>query len=373
MAETTHKPRYLQIAEGIAGQIQSGQLQIDDKLPSEKELCETWQVSTITVRRSLLELAKQKLIVTKQGVGSFVAQQQKSRRADAQSNQLLGVVIPATADYHNGRVLGAIERLAREMGYSLVVKQSANQPKKETESIEMLLDRDVAGILLSPVSGDSSQTLVSCAKLMAEKMPFVLIDRYLPMLQTPYVIADNQKGGYEVTSHLIKAGHQNIAYLRGVASSASDDRQAGYEKALAQSNLESRIVAVGNADYDMQYAIDKIDAFLNQSGGQYTALFAENDHFARAAYDACRQKGIDIPADIAIAGFDDAPYASLLMPSLTTVFQPDVSIAEAAIRMVVQLIKGIDVQERMAVIAPELIVRESTVMQKNGKKIVGAL
>ena len=308
MAGTTQKPRYAQIAEAIAVQIRNGQLPVNAKLASERELCEAWEASQITVRRSLSELANQGLIVTRHGVGSFVAGPSAAAPAGGAGGggQFLGVVIPSVADYHNARVLGALERASRQLGYSLIVKQSGNVPEEETEAIQSLLERKVLGLLISPVTGDFSETLVSGAKLLAGKVPFVFFDRYLPMLKTPSVIVDNRLGGYEVVRHLIEQGHQRIGYLRGVYSSAAEDREKGYREALAEAGLPEKVVVVGNLQYDMEFARASVGEFLDDAAGQVTAVFTENDGFARAVYDVCRDRDLRIPEDLAVAGFDVA-------------------------------------------------------------------
>ncbi len=359
MTASPNPPKYRQIAEAIASQIRSGQLPAHVGLSSERELCETWQTSPITVRRSLLELVKEGLIIKRHGVGSFVAPT-PAKKPSSKTDRLLGVVIPSAADYHNGRVLAALERASRRHGYSLVVKQSGNTPKGESESIRLLVERNVSGILISPVTGDSSETLVSCANLLASKVPFVLFDRYLPMLTTPYVIVDNVQGGYAVTRHMIDIGHKRITYLRGVASSSADDREKGYRKALEEAGLPANIYIVGDVNYDMDVARARVAQFLTRERSKASAVFAENDGFARAVYDVCRQRGLSIPGDLAVAGFDDAPYASLLMPSLTTVLQSDVDIAHRAMELLSHLINGVDSGTTQIVLAPELRAREST-------------
>jgi DNA-binding LacI/PurR family transcriptional regulator len=361
VTDLNKKPRYLQIAQAISEQIRSGQLRPGDKLPAERELCDTWQASLITIRRSLLELVKAGELITRQGVGSFVASTPGIESSNTDTRGLLGVLIPAASDYHNARVLSALEQSARQMGYSLIIKQSGNTPEGEAEAMTLLAERNVMGVLIAPIAGDTSQTLLSCAKLLTCNIPFVLMDRYLPLLNVPYVAVDNVKGGYEVTRHLIDAGHKKIAYLRGVPSSSADDREKGYRQALEESGLRPIVAVVGNQQYEMSYAQQEFEACLDRMPGQFTAVFAENDGFARAVYDVCRMRGLRIPADLAVAGFDDAPYSSLLMPSLTTVSQPYVQIAHRAIKLLIQLIQGQKSDAHDPVIlSPELIVREST-------------
>jgi DNA-binding LacI/PurR family transcriptional regulator len=354
------KPRYQQIAHAIHEQVRAGILKAGDKLPSERELCDTWQASLITVRRSLLELAKAGVVVTRQGVGSFVASATPAESSTNDSHGLLGVVIPAASDYHNGRVLSALEQSARRLGYSLIIKQSGNTPQGEAESMSLLAERNVMGVLIAPIAGDTSQTVLSCAKLLTSKIPFVLMDRYLPLLNVPYVTIDNVRGGYEVTRHLVEAGHRKIAYLRGIASSSADDREKGYRQALVEAGLEPHIEVVGNQQYEMACARERFASFLDRSQGDVTAVFAENDGFARAVYDVCRERGLRIPEDLAVAGFDDAPYSALLMPSLTTVVQPYVQIAHRAMTLLIELIHGKTPATTQVILPPGLVVREST-------------
>lgn len=359
-AKFLKKPRYLEISDALEEKIQKGELVVGFKLPSEKELCDQWQVSSITVRRSLSELAKKGLIVTRQGLGTFVV---KNSHVDkgAVSSHLLGLVIPSTSDYHNGRIVESIERTARGFGYSLVIKYSFNDPQEETRSIQMLLDRKVMGLLISPVTGDSSETLVSCAKLTASKTPFVLLDRYLPILTTYYVTTDNIKGGYDVARHLIELGHRRIACLRNMPNTSGDEREEGYRKAMEEAGISiDETLILRRLGYESELVKAAVSDFMDQKQGKFTAIFAENDGLARIVYDVFRERNIRIPDDVAVVGFDDAPYAKLLMPSMTTVFQPDREIAEKAVNILQNLILGVKVDETRIVLTPKLIIRDST-------------
>jgi DNA-binding LacI/PurR family transcriptional regulator len=258
-------------------------------------------------------------------------------------------------------MVDGIERTARELGYSVLIKHSRNIPAEETECINLLLERRVMGLLISPVTGDYSETLVSCAKLMAGKVPFVLIDRFLPVLKTPYVTTDNERGGYEVTKHLIELGHRKIGFLKNLPCSSSDGREQGYRRALGEAGIpidSHRIVS--DIDYSEEACCRGVCQLFEQTGGDFTAIFAENDGMARAVYEVVRNKGLRIPNDIAVAGFDDAPFARLLIPGLTTVFQPDTEIAVQAVRLLQTLIQGQPVENTQITFQPKLIIRGST-------------
>ncbi|MBN1437234.1 MAG: GntR family transcriptional regulator [Sedimentisphaerales bacterium] len=365
MSRFSRKPRYVEIMESIAEGIERGALPPGSKLPSERELCEQWGVSSITVRRAIQELVQKGLLVPRQGAGVFVMPpptENKGLKGD-----VIGLVIPNSTGYHNGHLVQEIEIAARKRGYSVLIKHSSNDSEQERECVNLMVERNVAGMLIAPTTGDMRDLVITYAELLAKRVPFVFVDRYVPILDVPYVVADNEASGYAATKHLIEQGHQRIAYLGPLWSSASAARLDGYKKAINEAGLElePKIIVTG-IDFDEESLTRGVEKLLSQGDGLFTAVFADTDELARTTYRVLQHNGIVIPDDIALVGHDDAPYASVLTPSLTTVRLPYVEMAEAGVGLLVDsLLANRELQERKIILKSELIVRESSVRNSN--------
>jgi len=353
------RPLYRMVARELEARIRQGVWQVGTKLPPEKELSEVWQTSSVTIRRALSELADKGLIKKRQGAGSFVASKQPIRRID--SDKLLGFVIPNSTGYRNGQLVQTIETAARQSGYSLIIQHSHNKPEEETTCVKMLLSRGVAGILISPTTGRESETLNTCADLIMNNIPFVLVDRYLPVLNCNYVTTDNESGAYEATKHLIDLGRRRIAYIGDLPSSAAEARERGYRRALeeAGAGVDPKLIIALERDDD-QGVILAMEKLLEQSGGNFTAVFTSNDGIAQIVYRIMGMRGIRIPDDVAVVGYDDAPFAAFMHPALTTVRQSAGEVALAAVKLLVESIQGSNSQFKQIILGQELIVREST-------------
>jgi len=290
----------------------------------------------ITVRRSLAELVNKGLIKKRHGEGSFVANCRPVQHAHAE--KLLGFVIPSSSGYHNGDMVEAVETTVRGLGFSLIVKHSQNDPKQETACVQMLLQRGVSGLIIAPVTGEAAdrETLLTCARLIADDVPFVMVDRYLPVLNCNYVTTDNRAGAYNATRHLIELGHRRIAMIRSLPCSSVDARVAGYLQALEEAGLEADARLALRVENEEASIREGIERLLFQTDGDFTALFCSNDGIAQVVYSVFRERGIRMPDDVAVVGYDDAPFAAFLNPPLTTVRQPTRQVGEAAARLLVE-------------------------------------
>jgi len=231
---------------------------------------------------------------------------------------------------------GAMAR-CREEHFQLIMHHCTVRGDELAKDIGGFADQThVDGLVLTPPLSSSKELIHA---LDARKLPFVRIAPNRVKHDSPYVDVDDLAAAQEMTEYLIGIGHRRIGFVVGNPDHyASGRRLEGYKAALHRHGIPFR------ADYVKQgYFV--FDSGL-QSGAELlsmpdrpTAIFASNDDMAAGVLLAAHQRGLRVPADLSVAGFDDAPVSRFVSPTLTTVFQPAYELAYAATDMLLQLLK----------------------------------
>ncbi len=281
---------------------------------------------------------------------SAVARSLVMRRTHA-----IGVVVTSIADPFNGEVVAGIEELANQHGYSVILANSQADPDREIQVVSSFQERRVDGILVA-----SSRVGALYAPLLADlKIAIVLINNQHPGEFVYSVAIDNVRGAYDATNHLIDLGHKRIGYVGDRFGLQSDvERWVGYEKAMKQADLIVRAELIARGDGKPEGAALAARQLLSLKD-RPTAIFCYNDMSALGVLQEADARGLIIPADLSVAGFDDIFFASLLKPPLTTVRQPKKEIGRRSMELLLALLKG-EEAEKTVVIRGELVVRGST-------------
>ncbi len=277
-----------------------------------------------------------------------------------QSTKTIGVVISDISNPFFARVVKGIENTARQRKYNIILCESTEQDrlKVEKESIETLLKKRVAGLLLTPVH----EEVVDILARKGREIPFVLMSRHFIKTPTNYVVSDDILGSYLATKHLIEKGHRKILYLNG-SSRLSDarDRLTGYKKALLEKGIsfdESLVKTVSGINMEEAYKVVKR---ILAKKADFTAIFCFCDYLAMGAMRAIHEAGWRIPEDIAVVGYDDVEVASILEPPLTTVSTPKYQLGEKAVEILLDHLLGKKHKTlQQVVVKPKLMVRKST-------------
>lgn len=274
----------------------------------------------------------------------------------------VGVVVTTIADPFIAEVVQGIEATAHDHGYTVVLCNSGAEPEREIAAVEMLGSKRVDGVIVT----SSRVGALYLEHLERIGVPIVLINNHNEQSgrYTFTVTVDNQHGGCLATDHLIQLGHQRIAYVTAPADHSSDlDRMAGYRQALVDSGIEPDpdLIVPGNGRADGgERALETLMALDVLPG----AVFCYNDMTAIGLINAARGAGLAVPSDIAVAGFDDIPFATYCCPPLTTIAQPKGEMGQLAMKMALSLmtIEEGDEREELSniVVQGKLIVRAST-------------
>jgi len=290
-----------------------------------------------------------------------LAQSLQTRRSHT-----LGLVVTSIADPFFTDVMKGVEEVARPARFSVFLSATYNDSEQEVAVIETFQRRRVDGILVASLRISSN----SEERLSRIKVPTVLINNEANSggQVLHWVMVDDHLGARLATEHLLQLGHRAIGYL-GVPNRPRSNRQRleGYRSALA---------AVGPAGPAGWIALPPppgapegegarlADVAVGQAllpqllAARVTAIFCFNDMVAVGALMACRARGIVVPRDLSIVGFDDIELAPYMTPPLTTVHQPRVQLGNLATQMLLDLLDGYPVQNQ--ILLPALVARSST-------------
>lgn len=230
------------------------------------------------------------------------------------------------------------------------------QPDVELRALHQLLDRRVDGLII--IGGQLSEEKLQA---VARNTPLIVAARNTPSLPDNCLYVKNFEGGYKATRYLIDMGHRDIVHITAsninpVAIDDIDQRHKGYQQAMLDIGweLDPRLVVEGNLR--QQSGVLAVEMLLTR-GRSFSAIFAANDQMAFGARMGLYRRGIRVPADVSLVGFDDEPFAPYMVPPLTTVRQPDVEIGQTAATAILDMLQ--QKKLNLPIFETELIVRES--------------
>jgi DNA-binding LacI/PurR family transcriptional regulator len=229
------------------------------------------------------------------------------------------------------------------------------QTEQQHENLEhYLMAQHVDGVMLLSLHGDDRLL----GRLERRGLPTVLGGRPPHNEPTSFVDVDNVSGGSEATAHLLATGRRRIAHIQGpVDMAVSSDRLIGYRKALADHGVPYDPDLVGTGDFTEPGGQSAMASLLERAP-DLDAVFASSDLMAAGALRALHQHGREVPSDVAVVGFDDAPVARHTDPQLTTIHQPVEEMGRAMVELLMSRIAGRQAGAHV-VLEPHLVVRDS--------------
>jgi len=265
------------------------------------------------------------------------------------------VIVALVPDISNpffAEVIRGIEQVAHQNGYSVLLGDTQNSRVREKAYAELLATKQADGLItllphLPPVSMSGPLRIVNACDYVKDKA-----------ITSVYV--DNVAAAREAVEYLLTLGHREIAFVTGpMESPISMDRDQGYEQALQLAGLkrDRKLTAVG--DFSVESGVRAVDTLLAQEQ-RFTAVFCSSDEMAIGAMRAIKSKGLRVPEDVSVVGFDDIRFARYMDPPLTTVAQPKDELGREAMSMLIELLRGVDVPARKRILPTQLVIRGST-------------
>lgn len=270
---------------------------------------------------------------------------------------MIGLILTGLGDSFVTQVVESIEKILKEMGMFLVVSIAPNGFElKDKDGINLFIEDRVDGVLMMSPILNSNYIL----ELKKKNVPFVLIDQFQLNMKVPCVTVDNFYGGYQATMCLINGGAKTIAHISGAdIFDSSKERTMGYMKALSENGLitDERLIIEG--DFTVESGYKAVEGWLQQ-GILPDAVFAADDNTAFGVLDAARENNISIPGRLAVIGYDDHPFTSLLHPRISTVKQPAEKMAECGVELLLEIIEGKSKRLSKVSLKPTIVLRDTT-------------
>ncbi|WP_100011584.1 LacI family DNA-binding transcriptional regulator [Lentibacillus sediminis] len=269
-------------------------------------------------------------------------------------SRLLLVLIHSFSNPFFSKIINGIEDHSIANNYNILLCESDSDPQRENIFLNMVRNKLADGVISMNPAVDMEMMLD-----LAEKHSIIFCSEYYENDAIPYVTIDNEAAAYKAVKHLIKLGNEKIAFISYEESFVyAKQRRNGYERALREFGLPMREEWIYNAGgLDFQDGVQAVRKFL-QCDERPTAVFAVSDTLAIGALKEVNVRGIKIPDEMAVVGFDNINFSNMTNPTLSTVSQPMYDMGYKAASMLIDSIQGKAVDS--VIMDHELIIREST-------------
>ncbi|TDL32792.1 GntR family transcriptional regulator [Jeotgalibacillus sp. S-D1] len=372
-------PLYEKIYNSIIEQIKEGVLKKGDRVLSEMELAEKFNVSRITSKKALDKLAQNNIIERIRGKGSFIAQDHPtvnqtdlSKPNNSSNIKLVALIISGFSDSFGSNLIKAIEDMCMRNNCNLIIRLTGGDVKEEENAIKSLVDYGVDGLIIHPVHGENYN--VELLKLVLADFPLILIDRYLKGIPASSVCTDNQKASEVLTNYLFSLGHADVGFLSSSpdGTSAIEERLKGFNLAYSKKGL------ILNPNFHLNNLISNLpqNHCIDGKKKDYEAVkqfIIENPTvtgFNVCEYDLAlillrviKDLGKKIPEDYSIVCFD-SPEDIFNQAEFTHIHQNEQEMGRKAVEFLLKLIQGEKIPKHTA-IEFALVEGKSTMSRRN--------
>ncbi|HDZ9155685.1 transcriptional repressor PurR [Vibrio cholerae] len=268
----------------------------------------------------------------------------------------IGMLVTTSTNPFFGEVVKGVERSCYHQGYNLILCNTEGDNQRMKASINTLLQKRVDGLLLM------------CSTLEGERLdvfdrypdiPIVVMD-WGPILFASDKIQDNSlQGGYMAAKHLMECGHKEIGCITGpLIRHQAQMRYEGYKRALAEAGIAINPDWIVESDFECEGGYQAFEK-LYERGKLPSALFVSNDMMAMGVIQAASQRGLRVPDDLSLIGYDDVHIAKFMTPALTTIHQPKYRLGKAAVDTLLYRLENPDTTAQVVQLEPTLVVRNS--------------
>ncbi|CCA90645.1 LacI family DNA-binding transcriptional regulator [Novosphingobium sp. PP1Y] len=286
-----------------------------------------------------------------------------ARRLRSQHTNTIGLVVADIRNPFFTAVSRAVESLAAARGLRVILCNTDEDPEKEAAYLELLHEERVSGVILAP-----TRQRVAAAGQLELDYPVVLIDRSTPDGEFDSVVLDNARMAEVLVEHVHAQGHRRVTGLFGASSSTGIERREGFRKAAERLGLDADAVAVPHAPQAAAQAI----ADLLDSNKRPDALIASNGVMLLNILRALRDLGLEVPRDIALAGFDNNDWMEFVGGGISVIEQPVEEIGRTAMTMLLDRLDHPDAPARKVVLGGRLVVRGSSLRTGAECRVAGA-
>ena len=260
-----------------------------------------------------------------------------ARSLKTQKSRSIGVLLPEMTPPFFGSVVQSLDRTLREHGYHTLISCYSSSYGLERENLQFLINNGIDGLIYAPedISAEEFYDLTGNCNL-----PTVQIDRMVQGVKCDTVLVGNADAAYGAVDYLIDRGHRRVAIITGPKSVYSaKERLVGYLRALSDHSILYDDSLVISGPYEFATGYRALDALLNLSDPP-SAIFTTNYDFTIGLVTAARERGINIPEELDIFGFDCVEICTMINPPLPVVQQPEAEIGKVAAEYLIQRLEG---------------------------------
>ncbi len=271
----------------------------------------------------------------------------------------VGLILPNIGNFFFSELSKLVERELDRHQYALLFGNSMGTAEKDLDYLKLFINKGVDGIIFVRSSKSSANYAARFEEIVrSTQVPVVMTDRVIENEVASSVSVNHELGGYLAAKHLLELGHRRIGCI--TAEPTLDNviaRLDGYRRALTEFGVKYDPDLICSGNFSISTGNTLMPSLLEKG---VTAVFAFNDLIAIGAYRACTRRGLRIPEDISIVGYDDIILSEIPDRPLTTVHQPIELIAKEAVDLLLSLIDTKEKYKKDVILQPKLIVREST-------------
>lgn len=355
MGQNPHIPKCEMVKRYVKHLLKDDIIAYGEKLPSEHDLMYKFQVSRQTVRQAFGELSSEGLIYKEQGKGTF-----SNYRKGAKRSQIVAVVTTYLSGFVFPGIISGMEQVLSDEGYMMLLSNTNNIKEREAQYLKSVLEHNVVGMIIEPTASSGANVNGRLLSVIREKgIKTVFINACYDDFDSAYVLLDDKKGGYTATEYLLQLGHRKIAGIFKTDDKQGMNRMQGYKDALRAYGPAGSRALIGEYDtanmYDYPYMFAQS---LIRKDDFPTAFFCYNDQCALMVIQAINDKGLKVPEDISVVGYDDSISPMQSQVKLTTIRHPKKDMGIQAAKFMVDMLEG-RMEKPQYTYQPELIVRKS--------------
>jgi LacI family transcriptional regulator len=286
---------------------------------------------------------------------------QTARRLRHRDTKLIGVIISDIQNPYFSTLVVGMENVLHKNGYRLLLGNSSEDPEREREHLNTFLSERVSGVIFTSTGDESSQY----RKLQATGIPLVAVDRKPNNLDVDLVDLANEVASFEAVNYLLKEGHQRIGLIAGPENlSTGRERYEGYKRALLSAGYKIHPELILESNFRQNGGYKAMGELLDL-GNPPSAVLISNNLMTLGALQMIHERGIVIPDQLSLIGFDDMAWAPSLRPPLTVIAQPVTEMGTTAARLLLERIVNPNGPTRRVTYDGKLIIRSSCARIEN--------
>ena len=341
-------PKYYRLKQIMKGEIKKGTFPLDSRFPSEREWMSQHEVSRATVRQAMEELEREGILLREQGKGTFVKEPPTKLKR-------FKILIPKIALHKHSFFFDVIKGCEAATNGQAELSIQTHEMNNEALSSAIRGSESDGFLIMAPPNTEDLSILKGI------KTPLILIGGYSPNPDFHAVYSDSYQGSFRLTEYLIKKGHKKIALLGGAHSKTflAIDFLKGYRDALTAHGISFEAQWRRECSWTKKEGC-KLTKELLKLKELPTAIFAGDDTIAVGVIKTLKERGIRIPQEMAVVGFNDLDLATVVEPHLTTMRVPQFEMGEAAYAILCKLVRKEKLTQKHTIFKTELIIRESS-------------